>query len=219
MYRRRGFAKRRSKNWGIVVLRQIIACIIIVLLIILIKKMDIAIVNNSIETFKEKLDKDYTVTQIVDSAKGALGKVGNIPDSIVAAFNSSGQKLAFSPPTDEAAVISTFGEKTSYFEKEESGFERGMKFSSDQELQVFSVGGGVVADVGESPQYGQYIKIIHGEDATSIYGGCTNIYVEPLQKVKKGQQIASVSPENGNYLSFELWVDGEVVNPASYIDF
>lgn len=219
MYRRRPYIKRRGKNWGIVVFRQVVVCIILVLLVIVIKKMDIAIVNKSMETFKAKINQDYTITQIVDSAKVTLEKTKGIPGSIVAAFNNSENKLAFSPPTDEAAVISTFGEKSSFFEKEESGFERGMKFSSDKELQVFSVSGGIVADIGESPQYGQYVKIVHGDHVTSIYGGCTNIYVDSLEKVKKGQQIASVSPGSGGYLSFELWVDGEIVNPASYIEF
>jgi murein DD-endopeptidase MepM/ murein hydrolase activator NlpD len=61
--------------------------------------------------------------------------------------------------------------------------------------------------------------VVHGDDIVSIYGGCTHIYVESMEKVKKGQLIASVSPENNGLLSFELWVEDEIVNPADYIDF
>lgn len=210
---------RYKRNWGMGLVKQVIACILIVLLVIVIKKMDIAIVNEGIETIKNQVSRDYTINEIAASAKGTFSKIKEVPTSISNAFRNSENKLAFSPPTDEAAVVATFGEKTGYFEKEEFGFERGMKFASEEELQVYAIGGGTVAEVGESAQYGTYIKIIHGDNINSIYGGCTNVYVEPLQKVKKGQNIASISPENNGYLSFELWVDGEVANPASYISF
>ena len=128
--------------------------------------------------------------------------------------------MRFSPPADEAAVISTFGEKTGYNAGEaQNGFERGMTFQSDKELQVFAVGGGIVSEIGQSSQYGNYVKVVHGDDIVSIYGGCSQIYVKSLEKVKKGQLIASVNPENNGHLSFELWVKDEIVNPADYIEF
>lgn len=218
MYRGRSSFKRR-KNWGFTILKQTIVCVIIVLLVILIKKMDIAIVNSGVETIKAKLDQDYRVSEVLSAAKNTALKIKDVPGTIADAFKESERKLAFSPPADEEAIVSTFGKKSSYFEKPENGFERGLKFSSDKELQVFSIGGGTVTEVGQSAQYGQYVKIFHGEDVYSIYGGCTNVYVKSLEKVKKGQLIASVSPENNGLLSFELWVEGEVVNPASYIAF
>ena len=156
------------------------------LLIIVIKKMDIAIVNQSLDNIQAKLDRDYTVSEVFHGTKNFAAKAKNVPESIAAAFQRGETRLAFSPPADEAAVISTFGEKTGYFENEENGFERGIKFQSDKELQVYSVGGGIVSEIGESSHYGKYIKVVHGDDIVSIYGGCTQIYVESLEKVKKG---------------------------------
>jgi len=218
MYRSRGYIKRK-RRWGATVIKQIMVCIVIVLLIIVIKKMDIAIVNESIETFKAMVTEDFTASDIKETAKETFSKIKDIPDSIIASFRSSEAKLAFSPPTDEAAVISTFGEKTSYYGEEKNGFERGMKFTSEKELQVYAVGGGTIADINQSSQYGQYIIITHGDNINSIYGGCTKVYVEPLEKVKKGQLIASISPENDGFLCFELWVDGEIAAPTEYIEF
>ncbi|MEL7654494.1 MAG: M23 family metallopeptidase [Bacillota bacterium] len=218
MYRGRRYIKRRN-NYGSTLLKQILVCIVIVLLVIVIKKMDIAIVNETIETFQAKLDRDYQTSEIVESAKNLVGKAKEIPESVAAAFQRSESKLAFSPPADEAAIISTFGEKTSYYGSEENGFERGIKFQSDKELQVYAVGGGIVSEVGVSNQYGNYIRIVHGDEIVSIYGGCTQIYVKSLEKVKKGQLIASISPENNGFLNFELWSNDEIVNPASYIEF
>lgn len=218
MYSNRRYPRKR-RNYGATLLKQILVCIIIVLLVIVIKKMDIAIVNKGLDNVQARLDRDYKVSEIFQGTKNLAAKVKAVPESVAAAFHRAETRLAFSPPTDEAAVIATFGEKTGYFESEENGFERGMKFQSDQELQVYSVGGGIVSEIGESSQYGKYIKIVHGDDIVSIYGGCTQIYVESLEKVKKGQLIASVSPENNGHLSFELWVDEEIANPADYIEF
>lgn len=219
MYRGRRYINKR-KNYGATLVKQIIVCIIIVILVIVIKKMDIAIVNQGIDNVQAMLNKDHTVAEIFQSGKDLAAKVNSVPESVAAAFQRSGSKLAFSPPADEAAVISTFGEKTSYNAGEaQNGFERGMTFQSDQELQVFSVGGGIVSEIGQSSQYGNYVKIVHGDDIVSIYGGCSQIYVKSLEKVKKGQLIASVNPENNGHLSFELWVKDEIVNPADYIEF
>jgi murein DD-endopeptidase MepM/ murein hydrolase activator NlpD len=219
MYRGRRYINKR-KNYGATLIKQIIVCIIIVILVIVIKKMDIAIVNQGMDNVQAMLNKDYTVSEIFQSGKDIAAKVKKVPESVAAAFQRSGSRLAFSPPADEAAVISTFGEKTGYSDGEsQSGFERGMKFQSDKELQVFSVGGGIISEIGESSQYGKYIKIVHGDDIVSIYGGCSQIYVKSLEKVKKGQLIASVNPENNGRLSFELWVKDEIVNPADYIEF
>ena len=218
MYRGRGYINRK-RHWGATVVKQIIVCIVIVLLVIVIKKMDIAIVNESLETFKAMINEDYTASEIAATVKETVAKIKDVPESITTSFKASGKKLAFSPPADVASVVSTYGEKSNYLGKEESGFDRGMKFSSEKELQVFAVGGGTVAEINQSSQYGNYIQITHGNNINSIYGGCTQIYVKPLEKVKKGQLIASISPENDGYLSFELWVDGKIVNPASYIEF
>ncbi len=216
MYRgRRHFKKKR--DYGATLLKQLLVCIVIVLLVIVIKKMDIAIVNQGLESIEARLDRDYKVAEIFQSAKELAGKAKEVPQSIAAAFQRSETKLAFSPPADQEAVVATFGKTIS--ESDQLGFERGMKFQSDQELQVYSVGGGIVSEIGESSQYGKYIKVVHGDDIVSIYGGCTHIYVESMEKVKKGQLIASVSPENNGLLSFELWVEDEIVNPADYIDF
>ncbi|WP_027398609.1 M23 family metallopeptidase [Anaerovorax odorimutans] len=217
MNRYRGNSRR--KNLGSTVIKQVIACIIIVLLAILIKKMDIAIVNNTVETFKAELKKDYNTSEIVATTKGLADKVKGLPVSITAAFNKGEEKLAFSPPTDGAQVISTFGEKSTYFGGENSGFSRGMTFASDEDLQIFSVSGGTVEEVSESSDYGKYIKIKHENGISSIYGGCTQIYVKPLDKVKKGQLIAYISKSDNGQLKFELWDNGNVVNPNNYIEF
>jgi murein DD-endopeptidase MepM/ murein hydrolase activator NlpD len=218
MYGGRRLMKRR-RGYGATLIRQLLVCIVVVLLVIVIKMMDIAIVNAGLAAFQTKLDRDLKVAEVVDSAVAFAGKVRGIPESIAAAFQRSESRLAFSPPADVEAVVAVFGEKNGDPGEGAAGIERGMKFRSDTELQVFSVGGGVVSEIGGSEQDGKYVKIAHGNDVVSVYGGCGQVYVQAMEKVKKGRLIASVSPENNGCLSFELWVGKEIVNPADHIEF
>lgn len=214
MYRSARYIRKR-KNYGSTLIKQVIICIIIVLLVIFIKKMDIAIVNKSMDNMQAWLDRDYKVAEIIDAGKRTALNIKDIPQSVAAAFQKSSSKLAFSPPTDVAAAVMTFGENT----VDSQSNQKEMNFQSEKELQVYSVGGGIISEIGENSQYGKYIKVVHGDDIVSVYGGCTQIYVESLQKVKKGQLIASVSPENNGRLSFEMWSQDTLVNPADYIEF
>lgn len=212
-------SNRGRKNWIQIVVRQILISILILLLVIVIKKLDLALLNQSMQTFQSYMDKDYTSIELIDSGKTVFSRALELPKKVNEKIKDSEKNLSFVPPTDEEAVVSTFGEKKAYFGSETSGFERGMKFSSDSELQVYAVAGGTVAEVQENTQRGTTLQISHGNKIDSRYEGCTQIYVKPLQKVKRGQLIASVVPDNGNYLSFQLWVNQEIVNPASYISF
>jgi murein DD-endopeptidase MepM/ murein hydrolase activator NlpD len=56
--------------------------------------------------------------------------------------------------------------------------------------QIYAVSGGTVIAVGENDEYGKYIRIAHGKEAESVYGNIRQVYVRPLERVKKGQVIA-----------------------------
>lgn len=206
---------RKRGNYGATLLKQILICIIIVLLVIFIKKMDIAIVNQSMDKVQALLDRDYKTAEIFQGGKNVATKIKKIPTAIAEAFKESETRLAFMPPTDEAAAAAAFSNQA--VDSKES--DKKITFRSDQELQVYSIGGGIVSEIGENETIGKYIKIVHGDDIVSIYSGCTQIYVESLEKVKKGQIIASVSPEGDGKLSFEMWAGDVQVNPSDYIEF
>jgi hypothetical protein len=214
MYRG-GRYHRRRKDYGTTLLKQVLICIIIVLLVIFIKKMDIAIVNQGMERVQAQLEKDHTVADIYKGSIQLAGKIRDIPQTVADAFQRSGSKLAFMPPTDAtAAVMASAGSTV-----DSENVQKTLVYQSDKEIQVYSVGGGIVSEIGENSQSGKYIKIVHSDDIVSVYSGCTNIYVKSLEKVRKGQIIASVSPENNGRLSFELWAGDVLANPADYIDF
>lgn len=90
-------------------------------------------------------------------------------------------------------------------------------FSSDRgELQVYASCGGTVEEILDGR-----IVISHGNGLQTVYAGCTSIYVEPLQKVRKGQLIASVAagskPQQEPQLRFQILKQQQAVDIGDYL--
>ena len=85
--------------------------------------------------------------------------------------------------------------------------------SEGEELQVFSSAGGTVVKVEDSR-----ILISHGNGLETVYEGCTDIYVEPLQKVWRGELIGSICPveERIPELMFQILKEQEPVDIGDY---
>jgi murein DD-endopeptidase MepM/ murein hydrolase activator NlpD len=212
MYRQRGrSSKKLKKSLGQTVIQQIIVCIIIVLLVIMAKKMDIAIVNHAMETFHTQLSKNYTATDMIDTTKTAFSKLKEGSTTIVATLIKGGKMAEFSPPTDG------IGSLTASVPGSNGGAS--VQFKADEEIQVYAASGGTISEIGNGANESQYIQITHGNKIFSLYGGCTEVYVKPLEKVKRGQIIGTVKEGENQFLTFEVWVDGKLADPTDYVQF
>lgn len=210
-YKRRRIPVRTGKNLGKTMIRQVLLCILLLLVIILAKKMDTAIVNNAFQAVKVQFTKDVTITGITDAGKAVLGKFKDGTTAVVASLTQGNKGLQFSTPSDVPGTYSV--------SKTQGSSGKTMEFQSDKEIQVYASAGGTVSEIGIDAEGNKYIKIYHGNDITSLYGGCSTTYVQALEKVKRGQMIGSVGAEEGHKLRFEIWDDGKLVDPADYIAF
>lgn len=219
MGRRSGAAGTRGAmgaKAGKTLVRQIIICIVIVLFAIAVKKMDHAMTNRALDTVQTFMQKDYSGMAIVDSAKTVFSHLGSLPEAVEMAMADGRRQLAFIEPCNAEALIMTFGGQGNTDGSERS--YAGMKYSSEQELQVYASSGGTVIAV-EGEEGNQRVRISHGGELETQYAGCTAVYVKPLEKVRKGQLIASVTPGDQSCLTFSMWKGGDAVNPADYIAF
>ena len=82
---------------------------------------------------------------------------------------------------------------------------------------------GTVIYAGWSEDSGNTIQIQHSDDIVSIYKHNEKLLKKVGDKVKAGTSIALVGntgeETTGTHLHFELWHQGEAVDPTKYIKF
>lgn len=99
----------------------------------------------------------------------------------------------------------------------------GICYSLDRTFDVVAIMDGTVIDVKEDELLGKVIEIRHSNDVISIYQGLSEVSVEKDMNVKSGDMIGVSGTSNlfkgdGNYLYFELAVNGKLVNPMDYYE-
>ena len=107
------------------------------------------------------------------------------------------------------------------FDKSQRHF--GIDIAPSSDVAVFAVLQGIVIESNYTIDNGYSIILQHPQGILSVYKHCENPIVKEGQKVRQGEQIAVYgnSGENtsGPHLHFELWQNGEPLNPTDYIEF
>ncbi len=74
-----------------------------------------------------------------------------------------------------------------------------------------------------TPDTGYVVMISHPKNMISVYKHNSAVYKKVGETVKKGEAVAAVGNTGelttGPHLHFELWINGNAVDPATYIDF
>lgn len=86
---------------------------------------------------------------------------------------------------------------------------------------IYAFADGTVEYIGESEEYGLYLRIDHGDGIASFYAHCSQLLVHKGDSVSMGDVIALVGATGnvtGAHLHFELRYNELYLNPALYID-
>lgn len=101
---------------------------------------------------------------------------------------------------------------------------QGIDYKAEIGSDVVSVYDGTVTNIYEDKLWGNCIEIIHTGNILGIYRNLSkDILVKVNEKVSGGQAIgkvgnsASIEKAEKPHLHFELWMNGEVINPSSFI--
>ena len=99
----------------------------------------------------------------------------------------------------------------------------GVDFVNKNTFDVISILDGSVTDVKEDETLGKVIEIKHDNNYISLYQSLSEVSVKKGDMVKQGQVIGKsgtneLDKELGNHLHFELYLDGQVVNPTLYLN-
>lgn len=97
----------------------------------------------------------------------------------------------------------------------------GVDYISDNVFDVISILDGTVISVSDNAILGTTIEIRHSNNLISVYQSLSEVVVEENMEIVQGQIIAKSGTSNidknlSNYLHFELYHNGKVVNPEEY---
>lgn len=124
-------------------------------------------------------------------------------------------------PLTSMNVSSTFGFRVSPITGAAGEMHTGIDLTGACATAVFAAGAGTVTEAGWSPYGGgNRIVVDHGNGMKTTYNHLASIGVSVGQVLAQGQQIAGVGTtgaSTGCHLHFEVMVNGQTVDPASFI--
>ena len=118
-----------------------------------------------------------------------------------------------------ARISSGFGYRRDPFGRPTGRMHKGIDFAGKPDSPILATANGVVRHTGWVNGYGQAVLIDHGLGYSTLYAHATGIKVKEGDVVKRGQQIAfmgTTGKSTGTHLHYEVWKDGQPVNPQHY---
>lgn len=103
----------------------------------------------------------------------------------------------------------------------ETKFHYGIDIAANKGSAICAFAAGTVTEAGYNSAYGNYVKILHSDGYTTLYGHCSRFYVGKGDKVTLSQKIAAVGMTGlatGYHLHFELRNGSKFYDPTYYIN-
>ena len=119
--------------------------------------------------------------------------------------------------------VPAFGFVTQQFSSQVSGSQpahTGVDVAAVLKAPVHATAEGLVVFSGWHHLYGNLVILSHGNGYFSLYGHNAQNLVEERKRVKRGDLIALLGETgitSGPHLHFEIWKDGEPVDPTIFI--
>ena len=167
-----------------------------------------------------ELDTDefeHYIDDIEESAKTRLASYQEI--AWYFANRREGQNSTPSIRPSGARISSGFGYRLDPFGHRTSKLHNGVDFAGKPDSPIVVTADGVVRHAGWVPSFGQAILVDHGFGYSTLYAHTTGILVKAGDVVKRGEQIATMGSSGrstGTHLHYEVWKDGQAVNPQNY---
>ena len=100
-------------------------------------------------------------------------------------------------------------------------YHPGIDFAGPWGAKVTATAPGTVRFTGSRGAYGKMIEIDHGFGIHTRYAHLSAINVRPGMRVSRGMDIGRVGStgrSTGPHVHYEIWYDGKVRNPSSFIE-
>lgn len=122
-------------------------------------------------------------------------------------------------PVNAAYNSSSFGWRVDPFTGQ-MAFHEGLDFMAEVGTPIYAAASGIVVVAEKQPDYGNIVKIDHGDGVETRYAHASRILVRPGQRVEKGQAIAEIGStgrSTGAHLHFEVRLNGAALDPRRFL--
>ncbi|MDA3647409.1 M23 family metallopeptidase [Saccharopolyspora indica] len=147
----------------------------------------------------EKLNKSERFTQEREAARRAAEEAARAPKF----------------------VLPTSGIFTSGFGGRWGTTHYGIDIANSKGTPIYSVADGTVIEAGPASGFGLWVRVQHEDGTITVYGHVNTITIDEGQKVKAGDQIATMGNRGfstGPHLHFEVWnSSGKKINPLPWM--
>ena len=162
-------------------------------------------------------DFEHYVDDLEDSAKTQLASFQEI--AWYFANKKEGLNSTPSIRPSSAPISSGYGYRLDPVGRRTSKKHNGVDFAGKPDSPIVVTADGVVRHAGWEPSFGQAILVDHGFGYSTLYAHTTGITVKSGDVVKRGDKIATMGSSGnstGTHLHYEVWKDGQAVNPRNY---
>lgn len=170
--------------------------------------------TESVETVNgEEISRTELSNEVVKEPVTEVTTVGTAKTTASAAQRSAERRAGFISPLERGSftISAYYGDGRGH---------KGMDLAADKGTPIYAVADGTVTLSGYDKDYGYNIVIKHSNGLSTRYAHASALCVSNGQTVSQGDVIAyvgSTGASTGNHLHFEVMVNGNRVNPISYI--
>lgn len=164
--------------------------------------------------YAQPISADEAVVDFQQSAQLRIGRLESALNRILARPNGW-------PITDKAEITSHFGARTNPFGENSYEFHKGMDFAAPLGSSVQVTAPGVVVEAGLMGANGNLVVVEHGYGYRTAYAHLSKIMVVKGEQLKLGQVVGllgSTGRSTGPHLHYAIYIDGTLVNPASFME-
>ena len=141
-----------------------------------------------------------------------------LPRNVSLAFYELGLSETAVPV--DGAVTSGFGYRDSPINGKNE-FHLALDIGAAEGTEIGAFAAGEVEYIGQSDEFGNYLKIRHGNNVSSFYAHCSKLLVHKGDQVACGQTVALVGHTGnavGSHLHLTIEKDNIRLDPAYYVD-
>lgn len=178
-----------------------------------------------VEEKKEDLQDNINIENVEKEKESEVTEETNIIENTQVNSSEISKELSFIAPVS-GDIIKDFAMDTLIYSNtlEEWTTHSGIDIKANKTSIVVASEEGTVESIKNDPRYGLTIVIAHENGFKTIYSNLlTTEFVSEGKKVEKGETIATVGEtasfeiSDEAHLHFEMYKDGEVVNPTIYL--